>query len=326
MVTLSEIVVLGILEAFGVLVLGLFVLLFLNHRLHKRGGNLKTQLSQLKETTVFLLEKVNEYSANTYSLFLGRAVESARADTEGFVDPQDPRFSETQSEAEKATLIRYLLLDAELAVEDEPNDDAKANLRASRLSAIVQDFEAAGATNGHSSSIDEEELKNKWVYLCDAAMDLISTRTTQSEQDLIEIIHKINKDLDLDDLTMPTRKKSSTGTVEHVREESDRNRDLITRLLNDRIAAEAEVNVKVSELERLERFLKESEMCVAQLEADYDGALEEIKQLKEGGNQGSDTEEMQRTIDRYTQESTEMLICIETLEQENPDLKSQLGH
>lgn len=323
MITLSEIVVIGILEAFGVLVLGLFVLLVLNHRLHKRRGSLATQLSQLKETTVFLLDKVNEYSGYTYGFFLGRAVEEAKSELNG----SSESFSQDQSDADKAVLIRYLLLDAELAAESEKSDKAKQKVRKSRMQAIVHDI---GATYGADEAdagndIDEADLKHKWGYLCDAAIEMISTRTVQSEEDLIEIIRTINRTLNLEELEIPPKEKANGGTVEHVREEADRNRELITRLLNERLAAEAEVNVKVTELERLQQFLQESEMCVAQLEADYESAQDEIQKLRETSETPVEAEEMQRTIEKFTHESAEMLICIETLEQENSDLKNQLG-
>lgn len=326
-ITLSQIVVIGILEAFGVLVLGLLLLLVLNRRLHKRRGSLASQLSQLKETTFFLLDKVDQYSSRTYGFFLDQAVEEAKSKTAESPATMDQSFNTSQTEPEKASVIRYLLLEAELAAEAETDERVKATLLASHLEAIVQDFEASSSApveviKEQDDLFDNEDFRNKWGYLCDAAQELISSRSIQSADDLINIIQTLSTDLDLGDIAVPSRGQSVTGTAEHVREESNRSKALITKLLNERDAAAAAVNMTVTELEKLQRFLKESEVCVAQLESDFESAQMEIKKLK--ANSSDDPDEMQRTIDRYTQESTEMMICIETLEQENSELKNQL--
>lgn len=329
MVTISEFVVIGIIEVLAVLLLAIGLLLFLNHNLHRRGKNLTTQLHQLKETTKFLLDKVNEHSKRTYSFFLGQAVEEAKAETTEFIDSDDPHFSSDQTEIEKATLMRYLLLEAELAAENEPDSDAKAATRSSRLAAIMHDFEAStpdktGQKEG-TVELDETDLKRKWGQLCEAAVDLIVNRSAQSADDLIGIVKVINADLALGEITVPKREPKGSGEVIQIKEEANRSREVIAKLLAERNAAEAEVNVKASELERLQRFLNESEMVISQLEGDFQNAQAELENLRGQSSDDADTAEMKQLIERFTRESSEMLICIETLEQENSELKGQLG-
>ena len=327
MITLSEIVVAGLLEAFVILLVALVLVLLVNHRLHKRRSSLATQLSQLKDTTVFLLDKVNEYSQHTYAFFLDKAVAEAKADSEQLLDSSDTSFTSEQSEVEKAALIRYLLLEAERSAEQEPDHQAKTELRASKLKAIVHDLAASNQQESipeNTALIDDPEFKSKWGHLCDAAIELIATRSNSSEEDLIDIIRVINADLDLDEIMMPA-KKEQHGDVVHVREEADRSKELIAKLLAERNAAEAEISMKVTELERLQRYLKESEWCMNQLDEDYQKARAEIKKLKEASENSSEASEMDDLIQKYNRESSEMLVCIETLEQENSDLKSQLG-
>ncbi len=325
-ITISEFVVIGLIEVFAVLLLAVGLLLFLNHRLHAKGGSLSTQLRQLKETTKFLLDKVNEHGKQTYSFFLGKAVEEAKAESEDLLDSSDLQFTADQTEQDKASVMRYLLLEAELAAENEENVQAKVELRAAKLKAIVQDIEAVHTpipeSKAGSIELDEADLKQKWGYLCEAAVDLVVNRTMQSAEDLIEIIQVVNSDLGLTKIDLPERARG--GDVSHVQEESDRTRDVIAQLLAERNAAEAEVQIQVSELERLQRFLKESEMVITQLEGDFNNAQQEIEKLRSSGD-SEDPAEMQELIKRFTQESSEMLICIETLEQENSDLKHQLG-
>ncbi|MFN3237025.1 MAG: hypothetical protein ACE37D_08185 [Pseudomonadales bacterium] len=329
MITISEIVVIGLLEVFAVLLLAVGLLLFLNHNLHKRGKSLSTQLTQLKETTKFLLDKVNEHGKQTYSFFLGKAVEQARAETEELLNCTDPQFSSEQTEIEKASLMRYLLLEAELAAECEEDAERKAEARSSRLTALVHDLEATNpllkAPSEGSIELDEADLKQKWGYLCEAAIDLVVNRSAQSAEDLVDIIKVINSDLSLADIIMPEREFNTSDSVIHIKSETDRSREVIAKLLSERNAAEAEISVKATELERLQRFLNESEVVITQLESDYHAAEEALQKLKESSSGGEDVAEMKQLIERFTRESSEMLICIDTLEQENSELKAQLG-
>ena len=62
-----------------------------------------------------------------------------------------------------------------------------------------------------------------------------------------------------------------------------------------------------------------------QLNDDYQRAKAEIKKLKEANEALTNGGEMNDLIEKYSRDSTEMLLCIETLELENSDLKTQLG-
>jgi hypothetical protein len=225
--------------------------------------------------------------------------------------------------------MRYLLLEAELAAECEEDIERKAEARSSRLTALVHDLEATNpllkAPSEGSIELDEADLKQKWGYLCEAAIDLVVNRSAQSAEDLVDIIKVINSDLSLADIIMPERELNTSDSVIHIKSETDRSREVIAKLLSERNAAEAEISVKATELERLQRFLNESEVVITQLESDYHAAEEALQKLKESSSGGEDVAEMKQLIERFTRESSEMLICIDTLEQENSELKAQLG-
>lgn len=332
MITISEFVVIGILEVLGILVLGICVLLVYNHRLHKRGTSLATQLHQLKDTTRFLLAKVNEFHENTYATFLGKEVESAHAQVSEFVVDEKLQFFNDQCPEDKAKIMRYLLLEAELAAEETTDETERERLRTGRMVDIVSDIEKSATSveeetaSSTEDGVNTSELKKKWSHLVEAAISLVHQRTFQAENDLIDIVQLINTDLDMEAIETPDRKAikgANSHTVEQIRNDADRSRDVISKLLAERNAAEEQINVKASELERLERFLKESEVCMSLLESELHESQTELQNYKAANEH--DPAEMQNLIKRFTHESSEMLLCIQTLEQENSDLKSQLG-
>ncbi len=332
MITLSEYVVIGLLEVFAILLLVVCALMIYNHKLHKRGTSLATQMHQLKDTTRFLLDKVNEFGKISYASFLGDELGPAKVRVTDFFVDEELHFQSEQSCDDKAAIMRYMLLEAELAAEEEIDETAKEALRNGKLNEIVSDFEQASGpttiptTESAESSIDEADLKQKWGYLCDAALSLIKQRSFQAEDDLIDIIRVINTDLELERLDVPERGEvmgSNNQTVELVRQEADRSREVITKLLSERNAAEAEINIKAEELEKLQRFLKESEVCMGLLESELHESNKNLELIKKASDQ--DPIEMQALIQRFSHESSEMLLCIETLEKENSELKSQLG-
>jgi uncharacterized cupredoxin-like copper-binding protein len=331
-ITISEFVVIGILEVFAILMLAVCALLIYNHKLHKRGKSLSTQLHQLKDTTQFLLKKVNEFSESTYASFLGREVEAARGQVSEFIVNNELHFLNDQCADDKAKIMRFLLLQAELEAEEATDDAEKRRLRAGKLADIVSDFEKSAAPSESAAiatqteEIDAADLKQKWGYLVDAVLSLVRQRSFQAEDDLIDIVQVINQDLDMGSLETPDRdefKSANSGTIERVREDADRSREVISKLLAERSAAEEQISIKASELEKLERFLKESEVCLSLVESELNEAHKALGSYKNVDEH--DPVEMQNLIKRFSQESSEMLMCIETLEKENSDLKSQLG-
>ncbi len=83
------------------------------------------------------------------------------------------------------------------------------------------------------------------------------------------------------------------------------------------------------QLDRQERFLKESETCTRLLEDELNRTIEENQQLrsKAGGGSGvedAEQQEMQRLIADLTRESREMLGAVAVLEEENRSLLAQL--
>ena len=335
MITLSQFVVIGILEVLAILVLALGALLVYNHRLHRRGTSLATQLTQLKDTTRFLLTKVNEFRENTYASFLSNEIDSAREQVVEFIIDDELHFLSNQEAPDKANIMRYLMLQAELAAEDETIDEEeKQARRAGRLTEIVSDFERAAVSKHEETdtppSDDDEintaDLKQKWGYLVDAALALVRQRTFQSEEDLLDIVQVINTDLKLDAIQLPelgTVKSANSETVAKLKGDGDRSREVITKLLAERNAAEEQISIKAEELEKIQRYLKESEVCLELVETELRDTQKELQLCKAASEH--DPVEMQNLIQRFTNESSEMLLCIETLESENSDLKSQLG-
>lgn len=327
MITLSEFVVIGIIEVVTLLLLGIGALFFYNHKLHKKGKSLATQLHQLKDTTRFLLDKVNEFGSITYSSFLNKEIEDAKESVSDFFDGQELHFASEQTCEDKAAIMRYLLLEAERAADQEEDEETRQSVRNSKLNYIVNDFEHSTvheeAESNDGIDVNPEDFKQKWGYLCDAAMSLIHQRTFQSEEDLIHIVRVLNEDLALEPLEIPERSQlKSSQTIEQIKREADRSRDIISKLLSERNAAEAEIGVKVEELEKLQRFLKESEQCMQLMESE----LQDAKQALEQKNRASEApSELQMLVERSQRENAELMICIETLESDNLELKNQLG-
>jgi len=98
----------------------------------------------------------------------------------------------------------------------------------------------------------------------------------------------------------------------------------------DRVIAELH-----KQLERHERFLKESEICTKQLEEELDRAMDESHALKQKLRQAkqeaqppepaADVEHMAKLIEDFTVQSSEMLTAIDVLESECRELRRQLA-
>lgn len=97
---------------------------------------------------------------------------------------------------------------------------------------------------------------------------------------------------------------------------------------------EAVIGELRKQLERHERFLKESDMCTKQLESELERVMEENHTLKQkllnyrqedaGAALSQEVEQLQNLVEDFTQQSCEMLTAIETLEKENLSLREQL--
>src|SRR5690606_720928 len=88
------------------------------------------------------------------------------------------------------------------------------------------------------------------------------------------------------------------------------------------------------QMERHERFLKESDQCIKQLEQELGGVHEENETLRlklfqikrdRSAAGGPDVEQMTGLIEDFTQQSSEMLNALEMLEAECSDLRQQLA-
>ncbi len=153
----------------------------------------------------------------------------------------------------------------------------------------------------------------------------------------------------IDDQTRPVGTTqiivSNKEEVERLRSMMYNQHEIISELKRQLRESESEedkaqiVDNMTEELEKQERFLKESETCIQLLEEELSAAHKEaeqlsteLKALKAGGVDGAvvssggrNEEEVNEMIEGYVSESREMLNSISILEQENQQLKDQLA-
>jgi hypothetical protein len=127
---------------------------------------------------------------------------------------------------------------------------------------------------------------------------------------------------DLDDAA-PHAKGNTAGGVDldNLKTVADEQKELIAMLLRQQSDSESAISIKVSELESLQRFNRESEVCVRLMEDELHTANTEIETLQA---QVADVGDMKALIRRFTQESSEMLTIIDGMEHEIASLQAQL--
>jgi len=128
---------------------------------------------------------------------------------------------------------------------------------------------------------------------------------------------------DLDDAEPHPIKGNTAGGVDldNLKTVADEQKELIAMLLRQQTDSQSAINIKVSELESLQHFNRESEVCVRLMEDELDTANTEIETLQA---QVADVGDMKALIRRFTQESSEMLTIIDGMEHEIASLQTQL--
>jgi len=128
---------------------------------------------------------------------------------------------------------------------------------------------------------------------------------------------------DLGDATPPATKGNTAGGLDlgNLKTVADEQKEMIAMLLRQQTDSESAINIKVAELESLQRFHRESEVCVRLMEDELGTANTKIETLLA---QVADVGDMQALIRRFTQESSEMLTIIDGMEKEIDSLQAKL--
>jgi len=224
--------------------------------------------------------------------------------------------------------------------------------KAKKLIDDVQKTDAESGTSVHA-------IQTAWPKFSQAALGLLAGDTTHRSS-FVNTLEELNQCLDHPELEIPTEPTAETTKtsdpanpdgskknlqdwakpdasespsqtnantaggvdLDNLKSVAEEQKELIAMLLRQQTDAESAINIKVSELESLQRFHRESEVCVRLMEDELDTANHEIETLK---SQVSEVGDMKALIRRFTQESSEMLTCIDTLEQEIAELQAQLN-
>jgi chromosome segregation ATPase len=127
----------------------------------------------------------------------------------------------------------------------------------------------------------------------------------------------------LGDATPPATKGNTAGGLDlgNLKTVADEQKEMIAMLLRQQTDSESAINIKVAELESLQRFHRESEVCVRLMEDELGTANTKIETLLA---QVADVGDMQALIRRFTQESSEMLTIIDGMEKEIDSLQAKL--
>lgn len=148
---------------------------------------------------------------------------------------------------------------------------------------------------------------------------LLSTQLKQLKETTIFLLEKVNDTSKPNVIAEPEQKVVLKAPVASIKQDSKNYKDMITKLLAEKDEALSEVSIKVDELNKLNNFLAESDVCMKLLE-------DQIQCLSiEASDQKIQLEEKNDLIHDFTRESMERLACIEALEDDNKQLRDQLS-
>jgi hypothetical protein len=269
MITLSSFVVLGIIEVYALFVSGLLVLVVYNRSLRQSIINLRTQLIKLKKTlrkdSTTIPKETKDPS------FLANEI-GATSTKFSFLAPDKDieKYQENDIPTQVASLRYQFLLAEQNATKSTTDDEKWTSLQTSLLSIIEQIKAECGdvAETRDFSGHDKNPLKENWMELGNAALLMWDEKSSNTEENLMGLFQVINSDLGFDQLEIPARKPPSeqkrqaynknVDTVIKLKHSADENKKLIESLLTQKDAAESEVSIKTSELQKLKRFFNES--------------------------------------------------------------------
>jgi hypothetical protein len=179
-------------------------------------------------------------------------------------------------------------------------------------------------------------VQNAWPGFVKAALGLLAGDARTHRASFVNTLVELNQALDFPQLKIPREAPSDVDDAAAPRDEgntaggvdlgnlktvADEQKELIAMLLRQQTDSESAINIKVSELESLQRFNRESELCVRLMEDELGTANIEIETLQA---QVADVGDMKALIRRFTQESSEMLTIIDGMEHEIASLQTQL--
>jgi hypothetical protein len=328
MITLSNFVILGIIEVYALFISGLLVLVVYNRSLTQRILRLRDQLIKLKKTpsakASATASKIVEKS------FLENEIDSASSMFASIAPDQDIKNYSGTDVPEQIASLRYKFLISEQNASKTASDKDKWDSLQDSLLGLVEQIKEQAKTEIQVSGGEQkaDKLNENWSELCLAAVQLWDEKSTESEDNLMALFQVINSELGFDQLKIPERKSpserrrqeynKSVDTVIQLKNSANENKKLILSLLNQKDAAESEVSIKVDELQKLQRFLNESEVCIKLLE-------DEMEELRAQAENPTEIKELKDLIQNFAKESSEMLTCIETLENENAELRAQIN-
>jgi hypothetical protein len=270
-------------------------------------------LAKLKSATSVLAKEANAVGRAFYYEHLSDEIEKTQQLFEKVSPGEELGIHEGQENSSRAIALRHMFLQIERETQSIPGNDEKLVQLTETLNEIVSDIQAAD-----NDSPQRTDRVKQWTELCDAAISVIHDPSTRAEDELIMLLQQVNSDLGLGELVIPDRKRQTPDhyliaddlpddkhqrlntqiedtqftTDQHFALDNNFNVDLhklkdltgrqkvaINNLLNQRNEAESDVTVKVNELQRLQRHLKESELCVAVLEDEINALQRQLAGL-----------------------------------------------
>jgi len=378
-INISELAVIGALEAYLILTLGLVVFIVLNHKLRMRIKTLTSWLDQLKAKTAELLADTASGESLSYKDYLGRESDLTRDRFESQYPDKTLGIDSTNSPEENLMALRHLFLQAEadaFAIDDDVKKWQQIGLS---LDAVISSFGAV--TPPFEKEVSTSDLSTKWQELCEAAVYTFESNNNEARDAFINLLQIINNELGFDEIFIPeftnddapadvlpmaadSEEPDETSEalpeevpedpefaetvqlsepvmlsdgespsspeaierhnhridVEKLKEMTARQQALIDTLQQENQDANSVISLKASELDQLTAFFDEATECIERLEGELDAAVARTVELEEDLQ---DVPEMKALIQRFSEESSNMLTCIETLEKENEQLRDR---
>jgi len=372
---IPELVVIGALEAYLILILGLVVFIVLNHKLRIRVKTLTSWLDQLKVKTAALIEERNAGPDSNYVDYLEIEASQTEKQFETCFADKALSFDPANSAEENLITLRYLFLQAEIAASPLTNDAEKWHQISQSLALLITNLALINSTP--DSETTTPDLMNKWEELCDAVVYTFEHDDVEARNALINLLQLINSELGFDEIVIPSatgKIKDADGDsdsdvtatnagesnenlqdpefaetvqlssavmigpsespsspeaierhnhridVEKLKDMTSRQREMIDSLKQENMEANSIISLKTSELDQLQQYFDEASHCIEKLEVELDAAAARTIKLEE---ELYDVPEMKALIRRFSEESSNMLTCIETLEKENEQLRLQ---
>ncbi|MBL4680892.1 MAG: hypothetical protein JKY88_09235 [Pseudomonadales bacterium] len=327
MITLSNFVVLGIIEVYALFFGGLIVLIYYNRSLGQRINKLRTTIQTLKQHLSQKKTKPTEAKPD----FLESAIAETEKRFRSIAPDKEISLNEELELTALLAALRHEFLNTENNATKIQDNEKKWEALDNSLSTLISQLQSTSSDTSHSDA-SADNLKSSWQDLCKAAINMLDQRSSETEDNLVALLQVINSELGFDQLEVPERKSLSeqrsaaynhnVEAVNELKESSGENKMLIATLLSQKDAAESEVSIKTEALVKLQRFLNESEVCIKLLEDELEDLRADLKAEK---NIPNDTKELQSLVQSFAKESSEMLTCIDTLERENTELRNKLG-